>query len=172
MKNKLILVSLILSILVGTIIFLGINLVSATTWQSSYNVGLVAYYKLDDNTGTIAKDSVRSILNGTIIAGTGGKWNDTTKLLGTSSYQFGGVDTNITLPNDLQLVNEYDMTWALWVYPTLASCSASYDTILTGGNFGGGEIFDLSFATNTCQIRFFTTGLGIIASVNNLKSNA
>lgn len=74
---------------------------------------LLAYYPLDESTGTLASDGSASAFNGTV---SGGATWGTGKL--NNALSFDGVDDTVTVPHNSSLNITGDMTISAWVKPT------------------------------------------------------
>jgi hypothetical protein len=138
-------------------------------WLSSFNTNLISYYNFNEQSGAVLTDVVKSVYNGTIVAGTGGVWNATGFYNG--AYQFGGVDTRVYFQNSSILENQSNMSWSMWVYPTLAGCSSGYDSLLNLGNIAIGQLGDIRFVSTTCQLSAFDNTNADCPSTQNLIPN-
>jgi hypothetical protein len=125
----------------------------------------VSVYYIDEGTGTSTKDQIGSLYNGTISGG--GGWNLTEYYI-NQSYRF--VDTEILMSGSTQLGYQPSLTYTMWVYPTLPSCSTNYDTLVMAGAQVTSLLMD--FVGATCQLRtYFPAGGGQTLSGYNLIPN-
>lgn len=136
----------------------GIKVTEWAEWLSSYNTGLVSYLRLDDGQGTIANNSVT---NGTLHNGTvnASNWNATQFLYGSSYRLTGTSSSNISAGGSAQLIWQTNMSYAFWIYPTLAGCGDGYSTIVMGG-VNNAQSLLTDFVGSTCQLRVFFAGGG------------
>jgi len=100
----------------------GVKITEWATWTDGLTVGLVSYYKLDENAGTITNDSLGRN-NGTIY---NGNWNS-----GKINYAYNFTQNysttlsfiNTTLSSQLAGVGGNNVTYTAWIKPT--SCGSS-----------------------------------------------
>jgi hypothetical protein len=115
--------------------------------ENLYNYGPapVAWYKFDEGTGTVAKDSSTNELNGAITGGATytptGRFGDALNLNGTD----GTVTVTTSTGRPLEMGNN-SMTYEMWVYPTQSL--GSYDSpFFKGGSSTSVAGYDFELGT-------------------------
>ena len=125
------------------------------SWAESLDVGLVGEYPISEGTGTNIQNVFTSLYNGTA---TNGEWNLTESIDNTNSYQFSSSNTRIDMSGSTQLGRQANLSYVMWLYPTLAVCSAGYDTIVMVGAQTTSLLLD--FVGASCQLRIHFAGGG------------
>jgi hypothetical protein len=125
--------------------------------------GLVGWWKLDDGSGTVAKDSSSIPHDGTLVNGPA--W---TKIPGgdETCLQFNGQNQFVSLGNMLQ--GKYDeLSIACWVKHS----TSGWQTIVLGGNWASPEGISMQMDYNTTSVTFgqygaFPEGVNVKSKTN------
>ena len=122
--------------------------------------GLVGYWKLDENSGTIVADSSGNGNTGTLIGGAAWLSGYT-----NSDVNFDGADDMVTVADNAAF-DPSIITVSAWVNPT--SVTATQQIITHGNDLAG---WYLEVASSTARLRFITTSIhessSATLSVNN-----
>ncbi|MFB6158853.1 MAG: LamG domain-containing protein, partial [Candidatus Nanohalobium sp.] len=133
-----------------------------------YNNSLVAYYPLQEDSGSTAYDFSGNNNDGTI----NGSTVNQTGLLGTSAYSFDGTGDYIDIPSSPDVVTQLPMSLSAWVnIDTLPSNKGNDERILSkwpGGNTG----YLLQAEQNYDHFRFVIHDGSNIHEVNGSGLNA
>lgn len=144
----------------------GVKIPEWAEWQDSYSVGLKAYWKIDENTGTLLADSV----NGFNMTTTGspvwtpGKLGSALNFTGNS--QWGQVTTNTT---ELEGSGGNTLSISAWVYPTAYS---NYPTIMGRTDGVSSHNYLYALGATSGKPALFTPGEGWTTATTALNLNA
>ncbi len=144
---------------------LPVNLIRSIKILAAGNVtqGLLGWWKLDDGSGTVAKDSCENPHDGTLVNGPA--W---TKVPGgdETCLQFNGQNQYVSLGNILQ--GKYDeLSIACWVKHS----TSGWQTIVLGGNWASPQGISMQMDYNTTSVTFgqygaFPEGVNVKSKTN------
>lgn len=94
---------------------LGVEVEEFAVWVESYNVGLLAYFNFDEETGNQLPDATGQIVNSTVSGSTNWTTGDSAKLGG--ALNFDGTDDFVTITGIRSLgTTTQGWAFALWVF--------------------------------------------------------
>jgi len=137
-------------------------------WSDSMSIGLVAYWNMNETSGTNAKDSVSGNANGTLILNQG--WITNGKIGGATHTPNDDSWINITNYNYVPM-NSRSFALSMWINKTGANGYKGY--FHKGSTTGNGNKIDFFKRITTNKMVFSFTGAGIneFDSVNTIPQS-